>query len=150
MVVWTASEFVDHEKNKVWFVQLAAIAAVAATLIYFITQDKITVAVIIIAAGLFGATAHRKPRTLKYRLDSSGIHIANKFYNYDNFKSFSILEEGALSSIQLLPLKRFMPPISLYYPPESEDQVIMMLGSYLPHEIRRRDPIDSLMPKVRF
>jgi len=149
-VSWTASEFVDHEKNKGWFVGLAGITVVAAAVIYLITNDTITVVVIVLAAGLFGATAKRKPRTLQYQLDSRGIHIANKSYSFDNFRSFSVLEEGAFSSIQLMPLKRFMPAISLYYPPESEDQVINTLGSYLPHEDRPRDPIDNLMRKVRF
>ncbi len=49
-----------------------------------------------------------------------------------------------------MPLKRFMPPITLYYPPDQEDAVINALAAYLPHEDRTHDPVDRLMRKIRF
>lgn len=149
-VTWSASEFVDNEKNAGWFLTLAGLSVVAVSLIYFITKDVVTIVVVLLAAVLFGVTAKRKPRTLQYQLDHRGIQIGDKGYPYESFKSFSVLEEGAFNSIQLMPLKRFMPPISLYYPPESEQQVVATLGSYLPHEERTHDPIERLMRKVRF
>ncbi len=149
-VSWTASEFVDNEKNASWFMGLVAITAVAVLVIYLITRDLVTAFVIIMAATLFGITAKRKPRTLQYQLDNTGVNIGGKPYGYDLFKSFAMMEEGAFNSIQLMPLKRFMPPISLYYPPESEDQIVTTLGSYLPHEERTHDPVERLMRRVRF
>ncbi len=149
-VNWSASEFVDHEKDSSWFTGLAAAAAAVTTIIYLITRDLITVVVIALAAVLFGITAGRKPRTLQYQIDSSGVSIGDRFYPYSSLKTFSVLEEGAFNSIQLTPLKRFMPPISLYFPPEQEENIINLLGSYLPHEDRRHDPIDRLMRRVRF
>jgi hypothetical protein len=149
-VTWTASEFVDHEKNSSWFMTLAAITAAAVVIIYFITHDLITSFVIIIAAALFGTTARRKPRTLQYQLDDTGVTIGGKLYAYAAFKSFTLLEEGAFNSIELMPLQRFMPPISLYYPPENEEQIVNLLGNYLAHEERTRDAVDRLMRKVRF
>ena len=149
-VSWTASEFVDNEKNAGWFMGLAGLTVLAVIAVYLITHDLITAVVIIIAAVLFGVTAKRKPRTLQYQLDNSGVNIGGKPYPYELFKSFAVLAEGAFNSIQLMPLKRFMPPISLYYPPESEEQIITTLGSYLPHEDRTHDPLERLMRRVRF
>lgn len=149
-VSWSASEFIDNEKNAGWFIALAGITAGAVALIYLITRDLVTVFVVIMAATLFGVTAKRKPRTLQYQLDHMGVNIEGKLYPYDSFKSFAMMHEGAFNSIQLMPLKRFMPPISLYYPPESEDQIMTTLGSYLPHEDRTHDPIERLMRRVRF
>lgn len=114
------------------------------------THDFITSGVLILVAALFGITAARKPRTLQFELTGRGVQIGTKFYPYANFKSFTIIQEGAFSSIQLLPLKRFLPTISLYYPPEQVDQITGMLGSFLPHEDRPIDPIDRLMRRVRF
>lgn len=149
-VNWTASEFIDHEKNSSWFMGLAGLTAVAVGIIFLITKDLVTAVVIIIAAALFGVTAKRKPRTLEYQIDNVGVVIDGKQFPYDVFKSFSVLAEGAFNSIQLMPLKRFMPPISLYFPPENEQQIVTTLGSYLPHEDRTHDPIDRLMRRVRF
>jgi hypothetical protein len=149
-VSWSASEYIEHEKAATWFLGLGVIAVLLAAIIFLITHDVVTTGAIILAAGLFGVAGARKPRTLDYQLDTVGVHIGSKTYGYNNFKSFSVIEEGALSSVQLLPLKRFMPPISLYYPPDQEDQILGVLGSYLPHEIHSHDPIDRLMRKVRF
>ena len=149
-VSWTASEFIDNEKNASWFLGLTGATVLASAVIYLITHDVITPIVIAIAAVLFGITAKRKPRTLEYLLDHAGVTIGGKPYSYSLFKSFSMMEEGAFTSIQLMPLKRFMPPISLYYPPESEERIITTLGSYLPHEERSHDEIDHLMRKIRF
>lgn len=149
-VRWTASEFVDHQKASSWFIGLAFITGVAVAIIYLITHDLITAFVIIIAAILFGVTAKRKPRTLEYQIDNSGIHIDQKTYIYGDFKSFSVMDEGVFNSIQLMPMKRFMPALSLYFPADAGDKVVELLGAYLPYEERAHDAIDNLMRKVRF
>jgi len=129
---------------------LAGLTGLVVAVVYLITREVFSAIVIVLAASLFGVTAQRKPRTLQYQVDSHGVSIGSKAYQYGLFKSFSVLEEGAFSSIQLMPLKRFMPPISLFYPPEQEEQIVNTLGSYLPHEERTHDPIDRLMRRVRF
>lgn len=149
-ISWTASEYIDHEKRASWFIGLSLAAVAVAALLYFITDDVVTAVVVFIVAALFGVTGARKPRTLNYQLDSSGVSIASKYYPYDSFKSFTVVNEGAFNSVQLLPLKRFMPTISLYYPPDHEESILRALSDYLPHEEQSRDPIDRLMRKVRF
>ena len=149
-VSWTASEFIDHEKSSGWFVSLAAFTGLAVVVTYLISKDWITVVAILVAACLFGVTAKRRPRTLQYDLDSTGVRIGGKPYAYADFKSYSVIEEGAFNSIQLMPLKRFLPPISLYFPPEQEEQIVDLLADYLPHEDRDHDPIDRLMKRMHF
>lgn len=149
-VEWTASEFVQHDKDASWFVAFGMLGIVIAGIIYFVTHDWVTVGVIIIAMALFAVAAKRKPRTLHYQINSQGVTIGSKSYPHAQFKSFTVLQEGAFNSIQLMPLKRFMPPISLYCPPEQEEDVIAALGNYLPHETRSHDPVDRLMSKIRF
>ena len=98
----------------------------------------------------FGAFAARKPQELKYRLDNSALHVGDRSYLYSQFKSFTVIEEGLIHSIMLMPLQRFMPPLSVYYAPEDEDKISEALSSYLPYEDRKQDFIDKLMRKVRF
>jgi hypothetical protein len=149
-VSWSASEFVDNEKTAGWFFSLAGLSVLVVAVIYFLTRDLVTVVVVALAAILFAVTAKRKPRILDYVLDDRGIRIGTKGFTYETFKSFSILEEGAFNSVQLMPLKRFMPPISLYFPPETEEKIITTLGNYLPHEERTHDAVERLMRRVRF
>lgn len=150
VVEWTASEFVAHHKNTNWYAALAFCTFAGAGIIYLLTKDLITVGMIFVVAAIFGIFAARKPRTLNYRLDTSGIHIDAKSYAYNLYKSFSIIDEGAISSIRLSPMKRFMPPLSMYYDPKDEDKIADVLNNYMPFEEKSDDVIDSFMRRIRF
>lgn len=148
---WTASEFIAHEKSITWYLLLMLVAAVLITLSFLLTKgDKIVTVVTAFSVLSFGVFASRKPRTLEYLLDHSGLTIGGKHYTYAMFKSFSVQKEDAIDSIFLMPMKRYLPGLTLYYPQEQEDKVIDTLSSYLPHELREPDMVDRLMRKVRF
>lgn len=149
-ITWTASEFVAHDKSAGWYLSLAIVAAAVALLVYVLTRDYISAGVVIFAAVLFGVYGSHKPRQLEYRLSQKGIDIDKKHYSFSDFKTFSVIPEGAFSSIVLMPLKRFAPPLSIYFAPEDEQRIIDLLTSILPFEERRRDAIDSLMHRIRF
>lgn len=149
-VEWTASEFVAHQKGAGWYLLLAIIAGVAAAAIYLLTGDMVAAGVILFAALAFGIFAARKPRVLRYRVDSDGLHIEDKLYHYGNFKSFAVIEEDAIHSVTLLPMKRFMPALSVYYAPEDESKIVDALADYLPLQPAQNDLIDRLMRKIRF
>lgn len=149
-VSWSASEFIAHKKTILWYLVLAVGTIILATIIFLLTHDKISTGVIIFVALVFGFFAGRKPRTLDYKLDDGGISIGSKFYNYNGFKSFSVVDDGAFSSILLLPLKRFMPAISIYYDPKDEERITNILADRLPFEDRKHDVVDSFMHRIRF
>ena len=150
MISWTASEFIDHNKNAGWYLALVLSGGALTAIVYFATRDIITSAAIVIATASFAIFASRKPRTLNYTLRSGGITIGEKVYPYTNFKSFSLKEEGAIRSIDLMPLQRFMPGLTIYCPPDQEDQIVDALIDYLPHEERGPDLVDRFMRKIRF
>lgn len=149
-ISWTASEFIDHEKPASWFMAVAGIAILLAGLVYLITRDFINAGVVIVVAVLFAASGARRPRTLEYGLSNQAITIGARTYGFHEFKSFAIMEEGAINSIQLFQFKRFSTPITLYFPHDQEQAIVDFIGSYLPSETRSHDPIDRLMRKVRF
>ena len=117
-VQWQASEFINHQKNAAWFVPLAIAIILASAVIYLITRSFFSAAVIMLGGIAFMVFAQQKPRTLSYSLTNSTIRIGNKVYSYDDFRTFSILLEGGLPSIFLEPIKRFIPPLSIYFAPE--------------------------------
>lgn len=149
-VSWTASEYIHHHKGINWYLGLGLAAVAGAVLVYVVTQDRITFATILIVSLLLGVFASRQPRVLRYELNDSGITIGQQHYPYDDFRSFAIQEEGGLQSIFLVPLKRVMPGLSIYYPPEQANEVINTLSLFLPHEERKPDPIDRITRLIRF
>lgn len=149
-VNWTASEFVAHDKSAGWYCILAVAMAAAAALIFLITKDIISVAVVVVAGTVLGIYASHKPRQLEYQIDNQGIGIGQKRYDYREFKSFSVMPEGAFASIIFMPLKRFSPPLAIYYAPDDEDKIMGFLLDRLPFEEHKPDAADRLVRRIRF
>jgi hypothetical protein len=150
VVTWTASEFVAHAKSAGWYAALGLAAIAGAALIYLMTKDYISVAVILIAGMLLGVYAGHKPREMQYRLDFRGLTVGDKHFGYSEFRSFSVLPEGAFSSIVFMPLKRFAIPTTIYYAPEDENKIVDLLSDHLPLEEGGHDAIDRLLHRIHF
>jgi hypothetical protein len=149
-VSWTASEFIAHEKSANWYILLFGSSVIAAGLTWLIFKDILAAAVILVAVLMLAAYSKRQPRELEYSLDDSGITIGQKHYPYTLFRSFSIIDDGAFSSIELLPLKRFSPSITVYYDPDNEDAIADALAPHVPFVPRKPDPVDQLIRRIRF
>ena len=149
-VRWTSSEYVAHNKGMAWFALLGLALCAAVGVIYVLTRDILAPAMVGVAGITFGTFAARPPRVLEYSVDGRGIQIGQKFYAYNDFKSFSLVEDGPLPAIMLLPLKRFLPPITVFYEPKEEETILDVLADYLPHEDKEPDLVDKLMRHIRF
>ncbi|HEX3568544.1 MAG TPA: hypothetical protein VHT70_02605 [Candidatus Saccharimonadales bacterium] len=149
-IQWTASEYIAHQKTAIWYLLLFLATVVIAALVYLVTRDKISTGVVVLVAIIFGAAAGRRPRTLTYGLNFQGITIGNRFYPYSNFRSFSIVTEGAFSSIMLVPLRRFMPSLSIYYAPDDEQRIVEALADRLPVERGKYDLVERFMHRIHF
>lgn len=149
-ISWTASEFIAHHKNGGWYGLLLLGACVAAVLVWLVTKDWVSIAVVILAAIILAGYASRQPRQLTYQLDPSGISIGPRHFSFNDFRSFSIVPEGAFASLVFTPLKRFGVPTTVYYDPQDEDRILDIIGSRLPHEEHRGDMVESLMRRIRF
>lgn len=149
-ISWMASEFIAHNKPPFWYMALIGGAAVLAALVWLFTKDKISTGVVVVAAITFASYGARKPRQLQYQLTESGLMVGEKYHDYQEFRSFSVVPEGAFSSIVFMPLKRFAPLTTIYYDPADEAKIIDLLAERLPHEERQKDLIDRLMWRIRF
>src|SRR5690606_8954315 len=145
---WTASEYVAHEKGVGWYILLGLAIVAFAAVVYVVTGELLSSVVIVVMGIAFGAFAARQPQELDYALDNTALHVGNRSYGYAQFKSFTIIDEGAIRSIMLMPLQRFMPPLNVYYAPEDEDKIATALSGYLPYEDRKQDVVDRFMRKV--
>lgn len=149
-VGWTASEYIAHHKGWLWYVTLAFGAIASAVLVYLFTREYLSAGVIIFVAILFGVAAGRKPRVLEYELNDKGLIISEKFYPYTDFKSFTVAAENAFTSVNLLPLKRFMPSLTIYLPPEEQKRILDVLSGHLPLEQHTPEMVERFLRRVRF
>jgi hypothetical protein len=148
-VSWEASEYVHHQKGVLWFAAFGLIfAALLAVAIWLQAWTFVVLVVIMaIAAGVY---ALRTPRAVHYLLDDQGIKIGERGYQYSDFRAFGVASEGSLFSVILLPTKRFMPAITVYFEEADGERIVDILGSRLPMEEVDHDPVDRLMRRLRF
>jgi hypothetical protein len=120
-LTWTAKEFIEHDRGAGWYVAL--IAAVYAS---------------------------HKPKELSYELSSRTIRVGERTYGYNMFKSFSVAHEGVHTSIILEPTKRFYPPMTLYFPPEMEQQIANNIGNHIPMQEHQPSATERLAHRLKF
>lgn len=148
-VHWQATEYIHREKDIRWFIGfgLVAVALIAAAIFL---MDSITFAILIpvMAAALLVYT-HRPPRILDYTLSRQGLHINDHLYSFREFKGFGVIHDGEEYSVMLLPVKRFHQGISVYFPEESGEAIVDMLGSRLPMQELHLDLVDRIIRKLR-
>ena len=149
-MTWTASEFINREKTPLWFGALAGIGIALAIISQLLFKDYFTSAMIVVITLAFGVLAARRPRVQEYKVLSDGIAVNNQFHPFAEYRGFSVVDEGAVRSIILLPLKRFGFALTLYVPPSVEDQVYEHMGDHLPFLENYNDPLESILRKLHF
>lgn len=147
---WKASEYVHHNKTTMWFAMGGLLAVVLAVAFWFILKDVTTVVLIIVMSVALFRFANRQPQTMEYTLDSRGLTIGGAEYDFSNFRSFSIMQDNGIFNIELDPLQRYRPSLSIFFAPEDGDKIIDILSNFLPLEEKDPDFIDKLLRKARF
>ncbi len=149
-ITWQASEFVHHEKSSMWFMALLGAASVLLLIDVFLVRSWTFGALIVVMAVSAFVVARRPPRTLTYTLTPHGIRIDDKSFTFHDFRAFGVVQEGAFYSLRLVPNKRFMPMVSVFFPTELGEQIVDVIGLALPMEHIELDVIDKVVEKIRF
>lgn len=150
-VTWTAPEFIQHPKTPEWFLIFVAVTLVFVVGCFLLTGSLVSTIGIALAGVIFGVAANRAPRMRQYAVHNEGVSIgARTTYPYSNFRSFSVIDEEGVPSIVFLPLKRFMPPLTIYYDQVDEDAIVDELSAHLPMHEHQFDLTEQLMRKIRF
>ena len=146
---WQASEYVQHHKGAGWYMGLAGVFLILLGVAIF-TQQWLSIAVFVVMAVAVVVYAHKPPRILTYMLDFKGITIEDKFYGYDQFRSFAVLQNSEWHAIDLEPTQRFMPRLTVIFVSEDLDGIVEHLSLHLPRSDRQPDLIERLTRYVRF
>lgn len=147
-VTWTAPEFIKRTKTAPWYVVYFGTSFFLAALVYLLTKDYVSTGVIVFAALSLAAVTMRQPRVLRYHLSDAGLTIANKFYSYQLFKSFSVIYDEGVSNVYLFPLRRLAPSLTVQYDPSDEHTIVELLTVHLPFEQRKLDMLEQFMRQI--
>lgn len=149
-LTWTAAEFIHLDKTIWWFVAFWIVAAAFVALdIFFLRSYTFSVLIVVMSVAVM-IYVRRPPRELSYSLSASkGLYIADKLHPYEEFKSFGIVKDGSHVSIFLIPVKRFAPGVSVYFPEELGDDIAEILGKNLPMQNIKLDVLDNIVRGLR-
>jgi hypothetical protein len=147
---WQASEYVEHEKSMKWFVILAVATLVLIAVAVFLLNNYTFAVLIVVMAIAVAVWARRPANEMHYRLDAAGVWVNGKFFAMHDFRSFGVMQEGAIYAVVLLPVKRLTPGVRVYFPEELGEQIVDILGTSMPMEDIQPDWIDSITRKLNF
>jgi hypothetical protein len=148
-VRWQAQEYIQHDKGMLWFVAFAcAFVVLMAIAIFLIKSITFIILVPVMAVALF-VYVNRPPRMIDYTLSRKGLHINDTLYPFADFRGFGVVHDGKEFSVLLLPVKRFKPGVSVYFPEESGEAIVDMLGVRLPMQELHLDIVDRIIRKLR-
>jgi hypothetical protein len=150
VVHWTAREYVPTDKNALWYVSVIIVAVVFIALDVFYTKSYTFSALVVVMAVALMIYSSRPPRAIQYTLSGhQGLYIGEKLRPLSQFKAFGLIDEGGNHSIILLPIKRFSPGVSVYFPAEAGEKIVDILGKRLPMEKMKLDFLDVIVRRLR-
>lgn len=148
-VRWQALEYVQQMKQPLWYVGFAVAVIVLMVLAVWLMQAWTFAILILVMAAALMVYSHRPPRELTYVLSEKGLHINDQLHPMGEFKSFGVVQDGQTHSLTLIPVKRFRPGLSVYFPTEVGERVVDLLGAYLPMQDIKLDAFDKIVQKLR-
>jgi hypothetical protein len=145
---WEGQEFVAHNRGKGWVAVFVAMVLVLTALSVFLAAWTFT-ALIVVSAAAVVVYIKRPPRVIHYVLTNDGIAASEDFHDFAEFKHFGVIKDGEHYFLMLVPIKRFKPAVTLYFPETVGEKLVDELGARLPMEDLKLDAIDRLLRKLR-
>ncbi len=89
-ISWKIPEYVNHKKNKRWY--MMAIMAAALFLVYSLFTANFLFAIIVVIAAVIIILRHgEKINLLDVIISDNGVTVGKNYYEYAEFKNFSIV-----------------------------------------------------------
>jgi hypothetical protein len=147
-VVWRDIEYIQHDKNPLWYVGFVIVIIILIAGAILLQAWTFIPLIVVMAVALVIYT-HRPPRLLSYSWSTKGLTINDQLHPAGEFKSFGILQDGAHNAIVFIPVKRFRPGLTVYFPAEVGEELVDAVGAYLPMQDLHLDAFDKIIRKLR-
>ena len=147
-IAWEAQEYIPHDKNVGWYIALVIVGLGFSALGVFMKWWSF-VALIVVSVIALIVYSVRPPRVVKYAISGKGLKEGNKTHNFEDFKSFGVINDGGHFAIVLTPRKRFSPRVWVYFPENQGEQIVDAFGARLIMENVKLDFLDKVVRTLR-
>lgn len=131
-----------------WYAALFVITISLSGLTLLVTDSWLSALVVILAAVALIVVNTKGPNVQAYGIFDAGVQIEERFYGYDQLRSFSVNSLNNETLIELEPSKRFYPRITMHAG-ELIDQAQNLLSQFLPKNNREPDMIDKISQRLK-
>ena len=147
-IQWQAPEYMQAHRSPWWFIGFWTVVVLLMVVAVVLIKSWSFAILIPAMAAALTIYSHRPPRQLSYVLSSKGLYINEKLHPMSEFKSFGVLRQESLPSVMLIPVKRFRPGLTVYFPVEAGEQIVDLLGSRIPMQDIQLDFFDKLIHQL--
>lgn len=147
-ISWEAEEYIVQSHNTIWYIGLFVTTVALCVLAFFLQWWTFLILVVLSAITILISTL-RPPRRIKYSLNQDGLTEGNSLHKYEDFRAFGILKENSNFSAVLIPKKRFALSVKVYFPGNSGEAIVDVLGARLPMEEVKMDFLDRIVNFLR-
>lgn len=149
-ISWEVPEYEKHERGKGWYI-FSSIVAFLLILYSFLTGNFLFAIIIIIATIVVVLHDGQEAVLVKISLTDEGVVVGRKFYDYDEFKNFSIVykPKRGIKNLYFEFKSVFRPRLSI--PLEKMNPLIIRenLLKYLEEDLDRTDqPLSEELAKL--
>lgn len=148
-VKWRAQEYISPDKNALWYIGLGVVVVAVILLDFFFIKAYTPSLLILAIAAVLIVMSVRPPRMIDYTLSDKGLYIGEQLVDLEEYKAFGVVHDGKENSVMLIPIKRFKPGLSVYFPLETGESIVDHLGERLPMQEIHPDFVDSIVRILR-
>ena len=149
-VIWEAPEYIHNDKESDWF-WILTIITISAALSAFFFANYLFSLLIIIAGGVLGLVAKRKPLIIPFAITTRGVRVGSRLFPYSNLECYYLDEDDPRGPQLLLQTKQLLNPlITMPVPEEYLEEIAEILEARLPEEELEEPLSDKLLDLFGF
>lgn len=146
---WQAAEGEQPHRTPAWYGAFGLVVLLLVLLSVFVLKSWSFAILVVVMAMAVVLLMSKPPRTVHYSISPKGIYVADALHDFSEFRSFGVLLHATQPSIVLLPVKRFSPGLTIYFPSELGEAIVDMLGARLPIQEVKPDMVDKIVRVIK-
>jgi hypothetical protein len=101
IITWTAPEYIQHDKDKQWYI-IAGITAAVSVIIATLTWNwSMALAIIVFAVVYHYLQTKHPPKNIEIKITELGIYVGEMFFPYSHIQAFWIFYTKDNKSLNL-------------------------------------------------
>jgi len=148
VISWQAPEFAEHNRGK-WWIFCMTIIAISLIIYGILAESVIFSIVIILLVGVFFLTHNQKPKIVKIALTNTGIIFANRFFPFEDIRTFWIIyNPPEIKTLNLRMNRGVFKEIAIQLGDRDAAEIRAFLSTEIPEWKNRKETLSEILIRV--